>query len=132
MREKIKLVSSAGTGHYYTTDKNKRNTPDKMEMKKYDPVVRKHVMYRRARSSKVGIPRNPLRRVFLCLLSGTASEQQVLSTMPGRRSARFRTRYKHVHVRSAPAFLAGDGLGDPWQSGASPANRHLNDNHTHA
>ncbi len=46
MREKIKLVSSAGTGHFYTTDKNKRNTPDKMEMKKYDPVVRRHVIYR--------------------------------------------------------------------------------------
>lgn len=45
MREKVKLVSSAGTGHYYTTDKNKRNTPDKLEMKKYDPVVRKHVLY---------------------------------------------------------------------------------------
>lgn len=46
MREKIKLVSSAGTGHYYTTDKNKKNTPDKMEVKKYDPVVRKHVLYK--------------------------------------------------------------------------------------
>ena len=46
MREKIKLVSSAGTGHYYTTDKNKKNMPDKMEIKKFDPVVRKHVMYR--------------------------------------------------------------------------------------
>ncbi len=45
MRDKIKLVSSAGTGHYYTTDKNKRTTPDKLEMKKYDPVVRKHVIY---------------------------------------------------------------------------------------
>ena len=45
MREKIKMVSSAGTGHYYTTDKNKRTTPDKLEMKKYDPVVRKHVEY---------------------------------------------------------------------------------------
>ncbi len=45
MRDKIKLVSSAGTGHYYTTDKNKRSTPDKLEMKKYDPVVRKHVLY---------------------------------------------------------------------------------------
>ena len=33
MRDKIKLVSSAGTGHYYTTDKNKKNTPDKMEIK---------------------------------------------------------------------------------------------------
>ncbi|MFP6808397.1 MAG: 50S ribosomal protein L33 [Pseudomonadales bacterium] len=46
MREKIKLVSSAGTGHYYTTSKNKRTTPDKIEMKKYDPVVRKHVIYK--------------------------------------------------------------------------------------
>ncbi|MGH6635829.1 MAG: 50S ribosomal protein L33 [Gammaproteobacteria bacterium] len=46
MREKIKLVSSAGTGHFYTTSKNKRNTPDKMEIKKFDPVVRKHVAYK--------------------------------------------------------------------------------------
>ena len=46
MREKIKLVSSADTGHYYTTTKNKRSTPDKLELKKYDPVVRKHVVYR--------------------------------------------------------------------------------------
>ena len=46
MREKIRLNSSAGTGHFYTTDKNKRTTPDKMEVKKYDPVARKHVMYK--------------------------------------------------------------------------------------
>ena len=46
MRDKIKLVSTAGTGHYYTTTKNKRNTPDKLEFKKYDPVVRRHVAYR--------------------------------------------------------------------------------------
>jgi large subunit ribosomal protein L33 len=45
-REKIKLESTAGTGHFYTTSKNKRNTPDKMLMKKYDPVVRKHVEYK--------------------------------------------------------------------------------------
>lgn len=43
---KIRLNSSAGTGHFYTTLKNKRNMPEKMEMKKYDPVVRKHVMYK--------------------------------------------------------------------------------------
>ncbi len=49
MRDKIKLVSSAGTGHYYTTDKNKRSTPDKLEFKKYDPVVRKHVLYTEAK-----------------------------------------------------------------------------------
>jgi large subunit ribosomal protein L33 len=46
MRDKIKLISSAGTGHFYTTTKNKRTTPNKLEMKKYDPVVRKHVMYK--------------------------------------------------------------------------------------
>ena len=45
-REKIRLISSADTGHFYTTTKNKRNTPDKMKIKKYDPVVRKHVIYR--------------------------------------------------------------------------------------
>lgn len=44
-REKVKLISSAGTGHYYTTTKNKRNTPGKLSFKKYDPVVRKHVVY---------------------------------------------------------------------------------------
>ncbi|MFG1495816.1 50S ribosomal protein L33 [Saccharospirillum sp. HFRX-1] len=49
MRDKIKLVSSAGTGYYYTTDKNKRNTPDKMEFKKFDPVVRKHVIFKEAK-----------------------------------------------------------------------------------
>ncbi len=46
MRDKIKLVSSAGTGHFYTTTKNKRTTPNKLEMKKFDPVVRKHVLYK--------------------------------------------------------------------------------------
>ena len=46
MREKIKLESTAGTGHYYTTSKNKRTMPEKMEIKKYDPVVRKLVVYK--------------------------------------------------------------------------------------
>ena len=49
MRDKIKLVSSAGTGHFYTTDKNKRTTPDKLEFKKYDPVVRKHVVFKESK-----------------------------------------------------------------------------------
>lgn len=46
VREKIKLNSTAGTGHYYTITKNKRNNPEKMETRKYDPVVRKHVVYK--------------------------------------------------------------------------------------
>ena len=45
-RDKIRMISTAGTGHFYTTDKNKKTTPNKMEMLKYDPVVRKHVMYK--------------------------------------------------------------------------------------
>ncbi|MFO1220300.1 MAG: 50S ribosomal protein L33 [Burkholderiaceae bacterium] len=45
-REKIKLESSAGTGHFYTTNKNKKTTPDKIELMKFDPKARKHVMYK--------------------------------------------------------------------------------------
>lgn len=44
-RDKIKLISSAGTGHYYTTTKNKKTKPEKLKFKKYDPKVRKHVLY---------------------------------------------------------------------------------------
>ncbi|HEY6123883.1 MAG TPA: 50S ribosomal protein L33 [Steroidobacteraceae bacterium] len=49
MREKVKLLSSAGTGHFYVATKNKRLHPDKMNVKKYDPVVRKHVDYKEAK-----------------------------------------------------------------------------------
>lgn len=49
MRDKIKMVSTAGTGHFYTTTKNKRTTPEKLEMKKFDPVARKHVPYKEAK-----------------------------------------------------------------------------------
>ncbi|HUP91278.1 MAG TPA: 50S ribosomal protein L33 [Solimonas sp.] len=47
--EKIKLVSTANTGYYYTTTKNRKNTPDKFEFKKYDPVARKHVAFKEAK-----------------------------------------------------------------------------------
>jgi len=49
MREKIRMVSSAGTGFFYTTKKNRRNTPDKLSLKKYDPVIRKHVEFKEAK-----------------------------------------------------------------------------------
>jgi large subunit ribosomal protein L33 len=45
----IKLVSSAETGYFYVTKKNVRNSTGKLEMKKYDPVVRKHVVFREAK-----------------------------------------------------------------------------------
>ena len=45
-REKIKLESTAGTGHFYTTTKNKRTTPGKLEITKFDPKARKHVLYK--------------------------------------------------------------------------------------
>ncbi|WP_127474571.1 50S ribosomal protein L33 [Sulfurivermis fontis] len=48
-RDKIKLVSTADTGHFYTTTKNKRTMPEKMEIKKFDPVARKHVVYKEAK-----------------------------------------------------------------------------------
>ena len=43
---KIRLNSSAGTGHFYVTKKNARTMTEKMVVKKYDPVVRKHVDYK--------------------------------------------------------------------------------------
>lgn len=49
MREKVKLVSTAGTGHFYTTTKNKKTTTDKLLFKKYDPVARKHVDYKESK-----------------------------------------------------------------------------------
>ena len=49
MRDKIRLVSSAGTGHFYTTTKNKRTMTEKMEIKKFDPKARAHVMYKEAK-----------------------------------------------------------------------------------
>ncbi len=45
MREIIKLESTAKTGFYYTTTKNKKKQTGKLELKKYDPIVKKHVLF---------------------------------------------------------------------------------------
>ena len=45
----IKLESTADTGYYYVTKKNPRNQTEKMELRKYDPVVRKHVLFKEAK-----------------------------------------------------------------------------------
>ncbi|HEX7613796.1 MAG: 50S ribosomal protein L33 [Acidobacteriota bacterium] len=49
MREKVKLVSTAGTGYFYTITKNKKLHQDKMEVKKYDPKIRKHVAFKESK-----------------------------------------------------------------------------------
>jgi large subunit ribosomal protein L33 len=45
----VKLVSTADTGFYYVTKKNPRNTTEKLEFRKYDPVARKHVPFKEAK-----------------------------------------------------------------------------------
>lgn len=48
-RPLVKLRSTAGTGYLYVTKKNKVNTRERIELKKYDPVVRKHVLFKEER-----------------------------------------------------------------------------------
>ncbi|MDF7674579.1 50S ribosomal protein L33 [Acetobacteraceae bacterium ESL0709] len=45
----IRLVSSADTGYFYVTKKNARSATGKLELRKYDPVARKHVLFREAK-----------------------------------------------------------------------------------
>ena len=49
IRPVIKMRSTAGTGYTYVTTKNKTNTRERIELKKYDPVVRKHVLFKEER-----------------------------------------------------------------------------------
>jgi large subunit ribosomal protein L33 len=49
IRPIVKLRSTAGTGYTYVTHKNRRNDPDRLTLKKYDPVVRRHVYFREER-----------------------------------------------------------------------------------
>jgi large subunit ribosomal protein L33 len=44
--QKIKLISSAGTGFFYVTKKNPRTATEKLSFKKYDPIARKHVEFK--------------------------------------------------------------------------------------
>lgn len=47
--QKVKLLSTAGTGFFYVTKKNPRNTTEKLSFRKYDPVARKHVEFKEAK-----------------------------------------------------------------------------------
>jgi len=46
---KIKLVSTADTGYFYVTKKNSRTQTEKLSLKKYDPVAKKHVEFKEAK-----------------------------------------------------------------------------------
>ena len=46
---KVRLVSTADTGYFYVTKKNSRTMTEKLSMKKYDPVARKHVEFKEAK-----------------------------------------------------------------------------------
>ena len=49
LRPKIKMRSTAGTGFTYVTRKNRRNDPDRLVLRKYDPRVRAHVDFKEER-----------------------------------------------------------------------------------
>ena len=49
LRPVVRLRSSAGMGHTYVTRKSRRNDPDRLTLLKYDPVVRRHVLFREER-----------------------------------------------------------------------------------
>ena len=72
---KIRLNSSAGTGHFYVTKKNARTMTEKMVARKYDPVARKHVQYKEGKIKHAKAPFNvqkvvhKLSGLFLCLHS---------------------------------------------------------------
>ncbi|GAA2896772.1 50S ribosomal protein L33 [Streptosporangium fragile] len=49
LRPVIKIRSTAGTGYTYVTRKNRRNDPDRLTLRKYDPILRRHVLFREER-----------------------------------------------------------------------------------
>lgn len=49
IRPVVKLRSTAGTGYTYVTRKSRRNDPDRLELRKFDPVARRHVTFREER-----------------------------------------------------------------------------------
>ena len=49
LRPLIKLRSTAGTGYTYVTRKNRRNDPDRISLRKYDPIIRRHVEFKETR-----------------------------------------------------------------------------------
>ena len=101
-REKIKLESTAGTGHFYTTSKNKKTTPEKLEFLKFDPKARKHVLYKEVHH-KLGEPKLPQGSGVHC---GLAFALRVAQRMPQGGKSPFRVpknvgaKHRHGHKQS--------------------------------
>lgn len=49
LRPKVQLESTAGTGYRYVSEKSRRNNPDRLVLRRYDPVVRRHVEFKETR-----------------------------------------------------------------------------------
>ena len=115
-RDKIRLISSAGTGHFYTTDKNKKNTPDKMEVKKYDPVVRKHVTVQ-GRQDQVTQQSTRAARGPCCVIPAKAGIHVLLKPAARRASSRG---LSHWNSKASwiPAFAGSSAFGARTQADA--------------
>ena len=99
MREKIKLLSSAGTGHFYVTTKNKRLHPDKLEVRKFDPVARKHVAYKEVEDQVAARPLRPRR---------SAGMPELPRSRPRARDRAHRAR--HAAIRGAAICMTAAAL----------------------
>ena len=85
IRPIIKLKSTAGTGYTYVTRKNKRNNPDRITLKKYDPVVRKHVEFREERefmAKKSKIAKNETRQELVARYAARRQELKAIIKNP--------------------------------------------------
>lgn len=52
-REIIRLFSSSGNGHFYSTTRNKKSKSKKIELMKFDPIIRRHVKYIENKNRKI-------------------------------------------------------------------------------
>ena len=65
-RVKIRLVSEAGTGYFYTTTKNPTSSPQKLQLMKHDPIVNQHVLFTEKKVRKRARARTPRKSAWTC------------------------------------------------------------------
>jgi len=85
IRPIIKLKSTAGTGYTYVTRKNKRNNPDRITLKKFDPIARKHVELREERqpmAKKSKIAKNEQRKEIVARFAERRTELKAIIKNP--------------------------------------------------